>query len=94
VALAGVDDGHLAAGEAEAALGELRRLAESTGAVVLGETLVRLRRIDPATYFSSGKVEELRALLETLGADGLVVDTETQPNPPAESGRGARGKGH
>ncbi len=79
MALAGVDDGHLAAGEAEAALGELRRLAESTGAVVLGETLVRLRRIDPATYFSSGKVEELRALLETLGADGLVVDTELSP---------------
>jgi len=79
VILVGVDAGRQAPGEAEISLAELRRLTESTGAVILAETLVHLRRLDPAMLFSRGKVDELRALAKETGADAIVVDGEVSP---------------
>lgn len=56
------------------ALAELRQLAESAGAEVVG--LVRGSRAspDPRLFVGSGKAEEIKALIAAEGADLVIVD--------------------
>jgi GTP-binding protein HflX len=60
-------------------LGELGRLADTAGAVVVGELTQRLDRPDPATYLGKGKIEELRARIETDEATLIIFDDELTP---------------
>ncbi len=46
---------------ADESLAELRELAASAGATVIGEFLQRRQKPDPATLIGSGKLEELKA---------------------------------
>ena len=58
---------------------ELERLADTDGLTV-ADTLVQSRdRPDPATYLGSGKVGELAAVVERLGADVVIADGELSP---------------
>jgi GTP-binding protein HflX len=66
--------------DAENSLRELAALAETAGAVVLDGLLQRRPHPDPATYFGRGKVEELAAIVQSLGADTVVADTELAPS--------------
>ena len=66
--------------EAENWLRELAALAETAGAVVLDGLLQRRPHPDPATYLGRGKVEELAAVVQALGADTVVADTELAPS--------------
>ena len=66
--------------EAENSLRELAALAETAGAVVLDGLLQRRPHPDPATYLGRGKVEELAAVVQSLGADTVVADTELAPS--------------
>ncbi len=66
--------------EAENSLRELAALAETAGAVVLDGLLQRRPHPDPATYLGRGKVEELAAVVQALGADTVVADTELAPS--------------
>lgn len=76
--LAGLD---LASGswDLEESLDELARLAESAGAVVVGRVTQARANPDPATYFGSGKVEELKAFVDAVEADLVVFDDELTP---------------
>ncbi|WP_338673607.1 GTPase HflX [Streptomyces sp. SCSIO 30461] len=65
--------------EAESSLAELAALAETAGALVLDGVIQRRDKPDPATYIGSGKAKELRALVETTGADTVVCDGELSP---------------
>ena len=47
--------------EVEDSLRELRALADTARAEVAGETLCRLREINPATYIGRGKAEQIAA---------------------------------
>ena len=47
--------------DADESLAELRTLAESAGAKVVGEILQRRDRPDPATLIGAGKLEEIAA---------------------------------
>jgi GTP-binding protein HflX len=66
--------------DAENSLRELAALAETAGAVVLDGLLQRRPHPDPSTYFGKGKAEELRAIVQSLGADTVIADTELAPS--------------
>ncbi len=66
--------------DAENSLRELAALAETAGAVVLDGLLQRRPHPDPATYLGRGKVQELAAIVASLGADTVVADAELSPS--------------
>ena len=59
--------------------GELRELAAQAGAVVVGELEQRRDKPMTGTYMGRGKLEELRALCETLKATTIIFDHELSP---------------
>lgn len=67
------------AADAEASMAELSRLAETAGSVVLDALMQRRRHPDAATYIGSGKVLELKDIVETTGADTVICDGELSP---------------
>ena len=60
--------------DAEESLAELRTLAGSAGAKVVGEILQRRDRPDPATLIGSGKLEEIAGAAASVNADLLLFD--------------------
>jgi GTPase len=58
---------------------EIRGLAESAGAAVVGELTQKRHGIHLATYIGSGKVKELTELVESLDADVVIFDNDLQP---------------
>ena len=66
--------------EAENSMRELAALAETAGARVLDGLLQRRPNPDPSTYLGSGKAEELRHVVASLGADTVIADTELAPS--------------
>jgi GTP-binding protein HflX len=60
-------------------LEELARLADTAGAVVVGELTQRLDRPDSATYLGKGKIEELRTLVDAEKATLVIFDDELTP---------------
>ena len=61
-------------------LDELIRLLDTLGTNVAGSVIASTRKISPSTYITQGKLEGAKALLESTGADGVVVDVELSPN--------------
>jgi GTP-binding protein HflX len=60
-------------------LGELRLLADTAGAEVVG-TLIQTRHpSDPAFYIGKGKVEELMGEVERLEANTVIFDNDLSP---------------
>lgn len=66
--------------DAENSLRELSALAETAGAVVLDALLQRRPHPDPSTYLGKGKAQELRDVVQALGADTVIADTELAPS--------------
>ncbi|MBX3359350.1 MAG: GTPase HflX [Phycisphaeraceae bacterium] len=60
--------------------GELRSLAEQAGAIVVGELEQRAQKPVSATFMGSGKVDELKALCESLNASTVIFDHELSPS--------------
>ena len=60
--------------DAQESISELRTLAESAGAKVVGEILQRRDRIDPATLIGAGKLEEIAGAAASVHADLLLFD--------------------
>lgn len=58
---------------------ELQLLASSAGLTVLGTITGRRARIDPATFAGRGKVEEVAAAVQALGAHVVVFNHELSP---------------
>ncbi|TVQ32646.1 MAG: GTPase HflX [Phycisphaeraceae bacterium] len=61
-------------------LGELRSLAETAGAVVVGELIQNRQRPEAGTYIGSGKLDELKGLCDTTGATLIVFDHDLSPS--------------
>ncbi len=57
-------------------LDELARLADTAGVVVLGTVTQKMEKPDPNTYIGKGKVEEVKAELELMGANSVIFDHE------------------
>ena len=66
--------------DAEESLAELRTLAESAGADVVGEILQRRDRPDPATLIGAGKLEEIAGAAASVNADVLLFDHDLTPS--------------
>ena len=65
---------------AEESMAELARLAETAGSVVLEAVMQRRSHPDSATYVGSGKVTELKEIVEVTGADTVICDGELTPS--------------
>ena len=61
-------------------LRELERLADTAGAVVVGELTQQLERPHPGTYLGKGKLEELKALVREKDASLIIFDDELSPS--------------
>jgi len=61
---------------AKESLEELRRLAETAGALVVGECAQHRRAPDPATFIGGGKVQELAAAFRDANADVVIMDVD------------------
>ncbi len=66
--------------DADESLAELRTLAESAGAKVVGEILQRRDRPDPATLIGGGKLEEIAGAAASADADVLLFDHDLSPS--------------
>ena len=66
--------------DADESLAELRTLAESAGAEVVGEMLQRRDRPDPATLIGVGKLEEIAGASASANADVLLFDHDLSPS--------------
>jgi GTPase len=60
-------------------LEELEGLAETAGTEVVGRMTQRREKPDQATYLGSGKVEELRGMVEMTDADVVIFDNDLSP---------------
>ena len=65
-------------------LAELALLADTAGAQVIGQAFQRLDRVDSATFIGSGKVEEIRLMVEELEAELVIFDDELSPRHQRE----------
>lgn len=68
----------------EDSLDELARLADTAGIDVVGQTFQRFNRPDRATYIGSGKVAEVKILVEEFDADVIIFDDELSPRNQRE----------
>lgn len=68
------------AADAENSLAELADLARTAGSQVLEGQVQRRGRPDPATFVGRGKVDQLRAVVQALGADTVICDGELSPS--------------
>ncbi len=60
-------------------LGELRALAQTAGATVVGELTQKLHKPVAGTYMGKGKLVELKAMAAELGAGVVIFDHELSP---------------
>ncbi|MFJ5992498.1 GTPase HflX [Lentzea sp. NPDC092896] len=67
------------AADSDASMAELARLAETAGSEVLEGVVQRRDKPDAATYIGSGKVSELRDVVQSTGADTVICDGELSP---------------
>lgn len=65
--------------EVEANMAELAALAETAGAEVVDLLYQKRDKPDPGTYIGSGKVTELKEIVQATGADTVVFDGELSP---------------
>ncbi len=59
---------------------ELRNLADACNIEVVGELSQKAERVNPSHYIGSGKIDDLRALLEGLEADTVIFNDELSPS--------------
>ncbi len=72
--------GSLPGDAGEEPLDELHGLAEAAGTTVVGEMIQRRTSIEPATYIGSGKVLELKGMVEKTEADVVIFDNDLAPS--------------
>jgi GTP-binding protein HflX len=60
-------------------LRELSELADTAGAVVVGELVQHIDKPHSATYLGSGKIDELRDRVAQVGASLVIFDDELSP---------------
>lgn len=60
-------------------LEELRELVKTAGAATVGIVIQNRAKVHPGYYVGTGKVEEIKAMVEMQKADGIVCDDELSP---------------
>ncbi len=70
------DDGE----DAKASCLELAELAKTAGAVTVATVIQSRGVVHPNTYIGYGKIEEVKALIDETGANGVICDDELSPS--------------
>ena len=65
--------------DVEESLDELEDLAKTAGAVTVCKVIQNREKIHPGTYIGKGKIEEVKILVDEMGATGVVCDDELSP---------------
>jgi GTP-binding protein HflX len=65
-------------------MAELNLLSETAGLDIVGETSQRLAKPNPGTLVGSGKVEEIKALVEETLSNIVIFDTDLSPRHQRE----------
>jgi GTP-binding protein HflX len=65
-------------------LAELQRLADTAGFEVVGQITQKLTHPHPKTFIGSGKVKEVKVLVDELNADVILFDDELSPRHQRE----------
>ena len=78
VILVGVSE--TAGGNPEESLHELYELAKTAGAETVGRVLQTREYVHPTTYVGSGKLQEIKDLIDATGATGIICDDELTPS--------------
>jgi len=65
--------------DVEAGLDELELLVDTAGSEAVGRVVQRREHPDIATFIGRGKVDELKLLTRSLGADAAIFDDELSP---------------
>lgn len=60
-------------------LDELEELAATAGAATVAKVVQNREAVHPGTYIGKGKIEEIRELLTSLDANGVICDDELSP---------------
>lgn len=63
----------------ETCLDELEELVKTAGAITVARTVQKRERVHPGHYLGKGKIEELKLMLQTYDASGIVCDDELSP---------------
>lgn len=63
----------------DACLDELEELVKTAGATAVARSVQKRERIHPGHYLGKGKIEELKLMLQTYDATGIVCDDELSP---------------
>src|SRR3954451_11138883 len=66
--------------DAENSMAELALLAETAGSEVLEAIYQRRNKPDPATYIGRGKVDGLKEMVRSTGADTVILDGDLAPS--------------
>lgn len=67
-------------GEGDAPLGELAGLAEAARTIVAGQLIQRRNRPETATYIGSGKLQELKEIVNSTDSNLVVFDNDLAPS--------------
>jgi GTP-binding protein HflX len=70
----------LSVGFDDISLDELERLLTTLGVEPAGRLVVPLKKINPATYIGSGKIEEVRNAVAALNCGAVILDVDLSPN--------------
>ena len=65
--------------DTEESLEELKDLVKTAGADVLATVIQNREAVHSGTYIGKGKIEEIKVLIDELGATGIVCDDELSP---------------
>ena len=77
--LIGVSHGNQNAEVVKEHLDELKQLAETAGATVVGQITQNLRKINPQYFIGKGKVRQIIEQARTLGVELIIFDDELNP---------------
>ena len=65
--------------DTEESLMELKNLVKTAGAATVATVIQNREAIHAGTYIGKGKIEEVKVLIDELGATGVVCDDELSP---------------
>lgn len=66
--------------DTEDSLEELKELVKTAGAEVLGTVIQAREAVHPGYYVGTGKLDEIRMMLDGYGVTGIVCDDELSPS--------------
>lgn len=69
--------------EIEACLDELEELVNTAGATAVSRLMQKRDRVHPAHYLGTGKMEELKMMIDAYDATGIVCDDELSQHSSA-----------